>query len=86
MATTVGDLAVDLRIATAVDAALPAAQTAILTRLLATAETLVSERASAAPESLRDQAVLAISAYMYDRPSATPRHAVRERMGIVGSE
>ena len=70
MAITVGDLAVDLRIATAVDAALPAAQTAILSRLLATAQTLVTERAGGAPESLRDQAVLAVASYMYDRPSA----------------
>ena len=70
MPVTVGDLAVDLRLATATDATLPAAQTVILTRLLATAETLVSERAGGAPESLRDQAVIAIAAFMYDKPSS----------------
>ena len=70
MAITVGDLAVDLRLATSVDSTLPAAQTLILTRLLATAETMVAERASSAPSALRDQATIAIAAFMYDKPSS----------------
>lgn len=79
MAVTVADLAIDLRIlatppadgeSTAAPPGLEAAQVAVLARILATAQVLVTERASSAPEALRDQAVLAIAAYLYDRPSA----------------
>ena len=79
MAVSVADLAIDLRLlatppaageSTSVPPGLATAQVAILTRLLATAETLVAERAPGAPDPLKDAATLAIAAYMYDRPTA----------------
>ena len=47
-----------------------AGNTAILTRHLAAAEALVTERTTGAPDALKDAAVLAIASYLYDRPSA----------------
>ena len=79
MAVSVADLAVDLRLlatppaageSTSVPPGLATAQVAILNRLLAVAETLVAERAPSAPDPLADAATVALSAYLYDRPSA----------------
>ena len=83
VAITVGDLAVDLRLATATDAALPAAQTLILTRLLATAANdgrRACERrtgSAARPGEHRDRR-------FYVRPPIGRRwNAVRERLGFL---
>ena len=79
MAVSLADLAIDLRLlatppaageSTSVPPGLEAAQVLILTRLLAVAETLVAERAPGAPDPLKDAATVALSAYLYDRPSA----------------
>ena len=78
MAVSVGDLALDLRLLAApvadddnpaAPAALAGADISILARLLATAEAMVTERSEGAPDALRDSAVIAIAAYMYDRPT-----------------
>ena len=70
MAVTLADLAVDLRITTNPEDTIEPGQIVILTRLLAVAETLISERASSAPDTLKDSAVISLASYMYDRPSA----------------
>ena len=70
MAVSVNDLALDLRLISTETASLPAGQSAILTRHLAAAKALVSERTDGAPVALADQAVLAIASYFYDRPTA----------------
>ena len=83
MAVFVSDIAVDLRLlaepvstptsnlSTLEAAGLHAAQVATLGRALATAETLVSERAPNAPVALADAATIAIAGYLYDRPTAS---------------
>ena len=63
MAVNVADLALDLRLIADLSVDVPAGQVAILTRHLAAASALVSERTSGAPEALADQAVLAIASY-----------------------
>ena len=70
MAVSLADLAVDLRITTNPEDTIEPGQIVILTRLLAVAETLISERASSAPDTLKDSAVISLASYMYDRPSA----------------
>lgn len=70
MAVTVGDLALDLRLITDATTPLALGQGAILTRLLAAAETIVNERTSGAPDATREAAILAIAGYLYDKPSA----------------
>ena len=42
----------------------------ILTRLLGVAEAFVSLRASGAPQATKDEAVVSMASYMYDRPKA----------------
>ena len=70
MAVTLADLAVDLRVITNPEDTIEPGQIVILTRLLAVAETLVSERASSAPDALKDSAVIQIASYLYDKPTA----------------
>ena len=70
MAVSVADLAVDLRITTNPADTIEPGQIVILTRLLAVAETLVSERASSAPDTLKDSATIQIASYLYDKPTA----------------
>ena len=70
MAVTLADLAVDLRITTNPEDTIEPGQIVILTRLLAVAETLVSERAAGAPEALKDSAAILLASYLYDKPTA----------------
>ena len=70
MAVVLADIAVDLRIITNPEDTVEPGQVVILTRLLAVAETLVNERAATAPSALKDSAIISISSYMYDKPSA----------------
>ena len=70
MAVTVGQLAVELRIVTDPESDIPDGQEAIITRLLATAVRTIQDRASGAPQDLKDQAVIVLASYLYDRPSA----------------
>ena len=71
MAVSVGDLALDLRLIATATEAVPAGQTAILMRHLDAAAALVTERTSGAPDSLKDAAVIAVAAYLFDRPTAS---------------
>ena len=70
MAVSVEDLAVDLRITTNPEDTIEPGQRIILTRLLAVAETLVSERASSPPDALKDSAIISLASYLYDKPTA----------------
>ena len=70
MAVTVRDVALDLRLIAATDAALEAAVEAVLARHLGASQAFIMERAPDAPEALADAAVVAMAAYMFDRPSA----------------
>ena len=67
---SLADLAVDLRLITNPEDTIEPGQIVILTRLLAVSETLISERASSAPDTLKDSAVLQIASYLYDKPTA----------------
>ena len=67
---SLADLAVDLRVITNPEDTIEPGQIVILTRLLAVAETLISERASSAPDTLKDSAVIQIASYLYDKPTA----------------
>ena len=70
MAVSVENLAVDLRLITDPADTIEPGQVEVLTRLLAAAETLVSERASSAPDALKDSAIIQIASYLYDKPTA----------------
>ena len=70
MAVSVKNIAVDLRLITDPADTIEPGQIEILTRLLAAAETLVSERASSAPDALKDSAIIQIASYLYDKPTA----------------
>ena len=94
MPVTVADLAVDLRLLATPPAAgesqsvppgLAAAQVAVLTRVLATAQTLVAERTPTAPALLCDQAILNIAGYLYDRPTASPGTRFANAWGNSGA-
>ena len=65
MAITVADLAIELRLSVDGDD-LDAAQIAVLTRLKAVGESLVEGYADDAPDSVRDEAVIRVCAYLYD--------------------
>ena len=65
MAITVKDLAIELRLSVDGDD-LDAAQTAVLTRLKAVGESLVDAYADGAPDSVRDEAVIRVCAFLYD--------------------
>lgn len=69
MAVSVNSLALDLRLITNPEDTIEPGQIVILTRLLAVAETLVSERAAGAPEALKDSAVILLASYLYDKPT-----------------
>ena len=69
MAVDVEQLAIGLRLS-ADGAGLTDAQTAILTRLLGVSEAFVELRASGAPQATKDEAVVSMASYMYDRPKA----------------
>ena len=71
MAVDVEQLAIGLRLS-ADGAGLTDAQTAILTRLLGVAEAFVELRAPAANQAAKDEAVVSMASYMYDRPKAAP--------------
>ena len=72
MAVSLADIALDLRLITVAAQPITAGHTSILTRLRSTAESMVLERAPLAPVALRDQAVIAIAAYLFDKPTAAP--------------
>ena len=69
MAVDVEQLAIGLRLS-ADGAGLTAAQTAILTRLLGVSEAFVELRAPDANQAAKDEAVVSMASYMYDRPKA----------------
>ena len=69
MAVDVEQLAIGLRLS-ADGAGLTNAQTAILTRLFGVAEAFVELRAPAANQAAKDEAVVSMASYMYDRPKA----------------
>lgn len=94
MSVSVADLAVDLRLLATPPAAgesqdnppgLAAAQVAVLTRVLATAQTLVAERTPTAPALLCDQAILNLAGYLFDRPSASPGTRFANAWGNSGA-
>ena len=58
------------QLATAVRAGDSAAETEILTRLLAVGQAEVARYAGNAPEEVRDEAVVRLAAYLYDQPNA----------------
>ena len=66
MAVTVGDLAVALRVVTDAGDALPAGQSAVLTRNLAAALALVAQYAPAAPADVADEATIRAAGWLYD--------------------
>ena len=70
MAVTVNSLALDLRLIADPESTLEPGQIEILTRLLVAAATLVEERASSAPDGLKDSAIIQIASYLHDKPSA----------------
>ena len=70
MAISVENLALDLRLIVDPADTIEPGQIEILNRLLAVAETLISERASGAPDALKDSAVISLASYLYDRPTA----------------
>lgn len=70
MAVTVADVALDLRLIADRDEAVPPGQVSIIERHLAAAQAVIDTRTHEAPEALRDQAAVAMAAYLYDRPSA----------------
>ena len=48
----------------------PEPQAGVLTRLLAVCRETVDKRAPAAPETVRDEAVIRMAGYLYDAPEA----------------
>ena len=65
MAITVIDLSIELRLSVDGDD-LDAAQTAVLTRLLNVGTELVDAYADGAPDSIKDEAVVRVAAYLFD--------------------
>lgn len=63
---TVPQLAVALRLATAPDQTIPAAQTDELTRILATATAMVERYAPAAPDGQHNEAAIRLAGWLYD--------------------
>ena len=72
MAVSLADIALDLRLITAEDQAIPAGQAAIIQRAMNAASLIVTTRAPAAPVVLSDQAIISIASYLYDKPTAAP--------------
>lgn len=75
MAVTINSLAVELRIVAAADETLDAGLSEVLTRLLATCNGIINGRvvnASTLPEWARDEAVVRLAGYLYDKPNSTP--------------
>ena len=73
MAITVQDLAVALRIITDTTDTIPDGQQSVLARLLGVAEAHVDLLAPAAPTAVQDEAVIRMSAYLFDVPPGTGR-------------
>ena len=71
MALSVEQLAVELRVITEENDEIPAGQRRIIARLLATSAKVVELRAPTAPVALADSAVVALAAYIYDKPGTT---------------
>ena len=69
MAVTVGELAVALRITTDPAAEVPEPERSILERLQSWAEAEIQGRAPGAPGNARDQALVVLAGYVYDRPT-----------------
>ena len=65
MAIEVKDLSIELRLSVDGDD-LDAAQTAVLTRLLNVGTELVDAYADGAPDSVKDEAIIRVCAYLYD--------------------
>lgn len=73
MAVTINQLAVELRILGAETDTLEAGLTQILTRLLATIDGIVNDRAKTdTPEWAKDEAKIRLAGYLYDKPNSTP--------------
>lgn len=70
MAVSVADLAVHLRISADPAAALPAAHQTVLTEMLAAATARIEEIAPAAPDALKDRAVIQLCGYLNEAPAA----------------
>ena len=71
MAVGVGQLAVELRLATNASAVPPEPLFGTLTIVLRAAEAIVNERVrKGAPEALMNAACIAVASYLFDRPSA----------------
>ena len=62
MAVNVSQLLVALRLGDSIE------ETAEATRLLAVAQAVVAERAPDAPDAIKDEAVIRIAAFLYDKP------------------
>ena len=71
MALSVGELAVQIRVATD-SADVPVEITEVLTRIHSWASAEIDRLAPSAPAETRDMAVIQIAAYAFDRPSASP--------------
>ena len=72
MVISVGQLAVELRLATDPASPPPEPLSGVLSRTLATATQLVGERVRTdTPQVLRDAATVAVASYVFDRPSAS---------------
>lgn len=70
---------------TAVRAGPSSADTEILTRLLGVGQALVQVTASNAPETVRDEAVIRVAAYLYDQPNAGSRSNFATAMRSSGA-
>ena len=71
MAVSVGQFAVELRLATDANTPPPEPLAGVLLRTLNAASAMVEERViDGAPGALVDSAVVAVASYLYDRPSA----------------
>ena len=71
MAVDVTQLAASLRLTEGTEAPTEPILS-ILTRLLGVSEAFVELRASSAPQATKDEAVVSMASYMYDRPKAAP--------------
>lgn len=70
MAVDIATLAVHLRLSADPATPLPAALETVLTELLASAKAMVEETAPAAPDTLKDRAVIQLAGYAHEMPAA----------------
>ena len=81
MAVTLAQLSVALRITTDPTATVPEPAAGILTRIQSWAESEISGRAPDAPDNYRDQALVLLAGYVYDRPPAERGLGIFQRLG-----